>query len=130
MIYACLAGHAGPGDGAGGRAALKRSKPLEYPNALVETQGHAAELEGKLNKREAEVERLRSALHEAGVDTQTLMGSDPVRHPALPILEFRVYLVWGFAEANTDAQTLGLGSKSLQYRRNLPSPTEHLALLG
>ena len=101
MIYACLAGHAGPGDGAGGRAALKRSKPLEYPNALVETQGHAAELEGKLNKREAEVERLRSALHEAGVDTQTLMGSDPVRHPALPILEFRVYLVWGFAEANT-----------------------------
>ena len=121
----------GPGGGAGGRAASKRSKPLEFLNALVETQGHAAELEGKLNKREAEVERLRSALHEAGVDTQTLMGSDPVRHPALPILEFRVYVVWVFAEADIDAQTLfGLGSDPLQHHRDLPNPAEHLALLG
>lgn len=53
-------------------------------------QGQAAELEGALHKREAEVERLRAALAEAGVDAQALGScTDPVSPPACQV--FNIY---------------------------------------
>ena len=45
---------------------------MSTPPCLRGAQGQAAELEGALHKREAEVERLRMGLANAGVDPQDL----------------------------------------------------------